>query len=76
MGKTKLEIILDNVKSSVQQDVADMYAAMDYDTKVRANYAYMDLVENVDIRNMGKVASVELAVKTTWFLRSMQGLLR
>lgn len=77
MMKTKLEAVLDTAKNDEQQAVADIYyAEMDGDTKARANYAFMHLVENVNLRNMGKVASAELAVKTTWFLRSMQGLLR
>lgn len=67
MNKTKLEMILDNVNNSIQQDVADLYATMDYDTKVIANYAFMDLVENVQIRNMDKVSAAELAVKLVHF---------
>lgn len=70
--KTKLEEVLDSAKNEEQQAVADIYyAEMDLETKVRANYAFMHLVEYANLRNMGPIASAEFAVKLTRFLDIM-----
>jgi len=72
MMKTKLEAVLDTAKNDEQQYVADIYyAEFDTDTKVRANYAFMHLVEYINLRNMGPIASAEFAVKLTRFIDVM-----
>lgn len=67
--RTPLEEVLDKAKNEEQQAIADIYyAEFDTDTKVRANYAFMHLVENVNLRNMGDKSKAELAIKTIRFL--------
>ena len=63
---TNLERELEKEKPMMEY-CREIYGTFDEKKRVVANFAYMDLVRRIKIRNFSKVSAAELAVKLVHF---------